>query len=64
MEKDLIINEHDEFLEHVSIVRNTGNNKKNICYISHPSSNIIFDYELGYDFLLFLKSKKVEVINF
>ena len=64
MEKDLIINEHREFLEHVSIGQNTGNNKKNICYISHPSSNIIFDYELGYDFLLFLKSKKVEVINF
>ena len=64
MEKDLIINEHDEFLEHVSIVRNTGNNKKNICYISHPSSNIIFDYELGYNFLLFLKNKEVEVINF
>jgi hypothetical protein len=64
MEKDLLINEHDEFLEHVSIGLNTGNNKKNICYVSHPSSNIIFDYELGYDFLLFLKNEKVEVINF
>jgi hypothetical protein len=64
MEKDLIINEHREFLEHVSIGRNTGNNKKNICHVSHPSSNIIFDYELGHDFLLFLKNEKVEVINF
>jgi hypothetical protein len=62
--KFLIIRSHDEFLEHVSIGQNTGNNKKNICYVSHPKSNFIFNYELDYDFLLYLKDEKIEIINF
>jgi hypothetical protein len=65
MEKDLIIRSHDDFLKHVAPGRNNSGNKNvKICDVGHPSSNIIFKYKMGYDFLVYLEKEKIEAINF
>lgn len=64
MENYITISSHEEFIEHTAINNESDNNKQNICYISHPDSKLIIDYEIGYNFVLYLENKNVEVVNF